>query len=177
MSTPPSDPGRFEPEVILEVLARHEVCFVVIGAFAASLHGSPVRTGDADITPAADAENLERLAAALTELDARVRVAGEPDSLAFDGSGDALSRVQIWNLITPHGDLDIYLIPSGTQGYDDLIRDAVTYEIAGVHVKVASLADVIRSKEAADRPKDRAVLPTLRELLAVIEAGGPGAGR
>ena len=177
MSTPPFDPGRFEPEVILEVLARHEVRFVVIGAFAASLHGSPVRTGDADITPAAGAENQERLASALTELGARVRVAGEPEGFAFDSSGEALSRAQIWNLITPHGDLDISFVPSGTQGYDDLIRDAVTYEIAGVHVKVASLADVIRSKEAADRPKDRAVLPTLRELLAVIEAGGPGAGR
>lgn len=177
MSTPRSDLGRFEPEVMLEVLARHEVHFVVIGAFAASLHGSPVRTGDADIAPATDRQNLERLGDALTELGARIRVVGEPEGLAFDSSGEALSRAQIWNLITPHGDLDISFVPSGTQGYEDLIRDAVTYEIAGVHVKVASLADVIRSKEAADRPKDRAVLPTLRELLAVIEAGGAGAGR
>ena len=31
---------------------------------------------------------------------------------------------------------------------------------------VASLADVIRSKQAANRPKDQRVLPTLRALLA-----------
>lgn len=35
---------------------------------------------------------------------------------------------------------------------------------------VASLTDVIRSKEIADRPKDRAVLPLLRDALAVIKA-------
>jgi hypothetical protein len=32
---------------------------------------------------------------------------------------------------------------------------------------VADLADVIRSKRAAGRPKDRAVLPILRDTLAV----------
>jgi hypothetical protein len=33
-------------------------------------------------------------------------------------------------------------------------------------VHIASLSDVIRSKAAADRPKDRRVLPALREILA-----------
>ena len=36
------------------------------------------------------------------------------------------------------------------------------YEIAGRKVAVAALDDIIRSKEAANREKDRAVLPTLR---------------
>ena len=39
-------------------------------------------------------------------------------------------------------------------------------EIAGMQIAVASLADVIRSKQAANRPKDQRVLPTLREILA-----------
>jgi hypothetical protein len=38
--------------------------------------------------------------------------------------------------------------------------------VRGLDVPVASLADVIRSKEAAGRARDRAVLPGLRELLA-----------
>jgi hypothetical protein len=59
--------------------------------------------------------------------------------------------------------------PSGTHGYDDLRRDAIELEILGVHVPVASLADVIRSKEAADRPKDRLTLPVLRRIF---EEGG-----
>jgi hypothetical protein len=59
--------------------------------------------------------------------------------------------------------------PSGTHGYDDLRRDAIELEILGVQVPLASLADIIRSKEAADRPKDRLTLPVLRRIL---EEGG-----
>ena len=44
--------------------------------------------------------------------------------------------------------------------------DASDIEVFGLVVPVASLADIIRSKQAANRPKDQRVLPTLRELLA-----------
>ena len=81
-------------------------------------------------------------------------------------SGESLARVRIWNLQTDLGDLDITFEPSGTRGYDDLQRDAVVMHLRSGDVTVASLADVVRSKEAADRPRDRAVLPGLRELLS-----------
>ena len=42
----------------------------------------------------------------------------------------------------------------------------------GRPVAVASLADVIRSKEAANRPKDQIALPTLRLLLERMNARG-----
>ena len=38
-------------------------------------------------------------------------------------------------------------------------------ELRGEVVAVASLADIVRSKEVAGRPKDLAALPTLRALL------------
>jgi hypothetical protein len=71
----------------------------------------------------------------------------------------------VWNLTTRAGDLDIAFQPSGTGGYDDLRRGALTLSIQGISVPVASLADVVRSKEAAGREKDRLVLPMLRRLL------------
>jgi hypothetical protein len=76
-----------------------------------------------------------------------------------------LGRVQIWNLVTRLGDLDITFTPNGTQGYDDLRRDRRWVPVGDIQVPVASLADVIRSKEAADRERDRAILPLLREML------------
>lgn len=156
-----------QARAILEVLARHRVRFVVIGGVAAILHGSPFATRDADITPAMDRENLERLGGALRELQARLRTADEGGAdLPFDPVAEVLGRGQVWNLVTPLGYLDLAFMPSGTTGYEDLLRDAETMEIAGRPVRVASLADVIRSKEAAGRKKDRQVLPTLRKLLA-----------
>jgi hypothetical protein len=151
---------------LLGVLERHDVVYVLIGGLAAVFHGSPFPTEDADITPQSDPSNLERLAAALRELNARVRTEGEPDGLPFACDAVSLAAVRTWTLVTDFGDLDVTLEPSGTRGYSDLRRDAERTELYGVSIQVASLADVIRSKQAANRPKDQRVLPTLREILA-----------
>lgn len=151
---------------LLEVLDRHEVVYVLIGGLAAVYHGSPFPTEDADITPRFDTENLTRLAAALVELGARVRTESEPEGLPFSCDANSLAAVEAWNLTTAAGDLDLMFEPAGTGGYADLRRDAVAVELYGVTVRIASLADVIRSKQAAHRPKDQRVLPTLREIQA-----------
>ena len=156
---------EFQPERILEALNKRKVRHVLIGGFAAVIHGSPYVTTDLDIAPAGDMENLGRLSAALRDLHARVWTSTEPAGLAFEHDAESLARVETWNLITDHGRLDVTFRPSGTSGFDDLIRDAVHLTILGHDVDVASLADVIRSKEAAGREKDRLVLPTLRRLL------------
>ena len=156
----------FRPQEILRVLDRHGVRYVLVGGLAAVLHGAAHVTTDVDVVPEDAQANLERLSAALRELNARIRTTGEADGIPFDHSAESLTRVRVWNLQTSMGDLDITFQPSGTRGYDDLRRDVVTMDIRGVEVPVASLADVVRSKEAAGRARDRAVLPALRELLA-----------
>ncbi|SEH47351.1 hypothetical protein SAMN04489835_0212 [Mycolicibacterium rutilum] len=151
---------------LLATLDHHGVRYVLIGGLAAVFHGSPFPTEDADITPDSDDANLERLAAALRELGARIRVDGVREGVEFICDAKSLAAAQTWNLVTDTGDIDIAFRPSGTHGYADLHRDAVVTEIYDVTVEIASLADVIRSKQAANRPKDQRVLPTLREMLA-----------
>lgn len=153
------------------VLDRHQVRYVLIGGLAAVLHGSAHVTTDVDIVPEDGRANLARLSEALKDLHARIRVTGEPDGIPFDHGPESLARVRIWNLVTDLGDLDLTFVPSGTQGYRDLQRDALVMTVRGVPVPVASLADVIRSKEAAGRARDRAVLPALRELLTRQQRG------
>jgi hypothetical protein len=157
--------AKFAPQDVFSVLERHGVRYVVIGGIAAILHGAPHVTTDVDITPEGGRENLERLAAALRELQAKIRVTEEPEGIPFDFSGESLARSGVWNLVTNRGNLDIAFVPSGTRGYDDLVRDAEKKRVRDVDVPVASLADVIRSKEAAGRERDRLVLPVLRRLL------------
>jgi hypothetical protein len=165
---------EFAPERILAVLAAHDVRYVVIGGYAAALHGSPFLTQDVDITPEATSENLARLSAALKELDARIRAAELDEPLPFSHDADSLAAVQVWNLTTRYGDLDISFVPGGTQGYADLNQDATDELIDNVAIRLVSLADIIRSKQAANRPKDQRVLPTLRELLASRYEKGSG---
>lgn len=155
----------FDPEKLVRVLAKHEVRYVLIGALAARLEGFPRVTADAGITPAMDMENLERLARALLELDAKVFTESVPEGLQFDFTPEALARARTWNLVTSAGRLDLAFSPAGTEGYEDLVRDAVNYQVFGVDLKSASLEDIIRSKEASDRPQDRQDVAVMREML------------
>lgn len=162
---PPEAPPEFDPGAIIRVLQQHEVRFVVIGGLAALAHGSPFPTEDLDVTPETSDVNLQRLSAALGALDARVRTPGDPAGVPFAHDAASLGAVGVWNLATAHGDLDLCLVPAGTQGYRDLARDAVRVRAFGIDIPVASLADVVRSKQAAGRAKDQRVLPLLRRLL------------
>jgi len=132
---------------------------------AARLQGFPRLTADADITPDRSKDNLEHLAAALRELQARVYTDSVPEGLPFDCSASALARAPLWNLVTNAGRLDVAFVPSGTEGFEDLSRAAVRFDVFGVELLAASLSDIIRSKEAADRPQDRQDVVVLREML------------
>ena len=159
---------EFDPVALLRVLRAHQVDFLVVGGIAARLRGAPLLTQDVDIVPSADRGNLERLAKALQALDARLRTATQPDGVPFPFDPGLLESATVWTLVTKHGDLDLVMSPSGTGGYRDLVVDADELKVAvgpDLTVKVASLADVIRSKEAAGREKDRAALPLLRRAL------------
>lgn len=146
------------PAPILAALDQHHVAYVLIGGFAAQQHGATRPTEDIDITPATDPDNLARLADALRELGAGIRITDAPGGLPFDTSADALRGVSMLNLRCPHGDFDISFTPSGTDGYPDLAKSASARTVDGITVRLASLADIIRSKTAAGRPKDALAL-------------------
>src|SRR5438094_3184513 len=161
----PGLPETFEPRRVLAALHRHGVDFILIGASAAIAQGYPLPTEDIDVTPTRDRENYDRLAAALRELNAKLR--SPTDSVDFPIDPRFLADVDAWTLDTDAGPLDLVFVPAGTRGYDDLRRDAIELDL-GVPVLVASLRDVIRMKEASNRLKDQAQLPALRATLERI---------
>jgi hypothetical protein len=168
---------RFQPEELLRTLERFGVRYVVIGGVGATLHGSPLPTRDADICPATETRNLEALAAALREMQARIRTQDLPEGLPFSCDVAFLRQMKLLNLTTRFGDLDLSFEPSGTGGYEDLAPRAVRYDLGdGLVVPVAALEDIIRSKEAANREKDRQALPTLRLLLRKSRGDEPPKG-
>ncbi len=167
-----------EPELdaaaIISILNRHGVQYVVIGAFAAIVQQAPIDpTRDIDLTPEASPENLKKLSAALKELGARIRTDAVAGGLPFDHDAASLGRAEMWNLICEHGEFDISFRPAGFErGYWDFVSRAHRMSVEGVEVGIADLDDVIRSKEAAGRPKDLRVLPTLYRHQAT-RRGGP----
>lgn len=164
-------PAPLDPAELFAALADHGVDYVLIGGLAAVIRGSTAMTNDADIVPSPADENLDRLGRALGALDARIRSADDPDGVAFDPHPALLRSVAMLNMTTRAGDLDLTFSPPGVDGYDELAAGADTYDLHGHRVQVASLDHIIRSKEAAGRAKDHAVLPVLYALREEIERG------
>jgi hypothetical protein len=159
----------FDPERILKVLAEHDVEHIVVGGIGAVLHGSPMPTDDLDVVPELVKPNLEALAGALNALGARILSHEAPAGIAVEWTAKDLQRwiveLRFFNLSTDFGRLDLIDRPAGTAGYRDLATSAETFDLDDVQIRVAALADIIRSKEAAGRQRDLEQLPTLRLLL------------
>ncbi|MFN8669218.1 MAG: helix-turn-helix transcriptional regulator [Gemmatimonadaceae bacterium] len=160
-------PDVFQPLEILAALERHRVRYVLVGGLAAALHGAPMLTTDVDITPDRGRENLRRLALVLSDVGAVARGHHDPRAWTPDLSAAGLARASVHRFETRHGGLDLLFQPTGTSGYDDLRQKAESIALGGVTATVASLSDVIRSKEAAGRSDDRMAVPVLRRLQRI----------
>ena len=157
---------------IFDALALHNVEYLLVGGIAARAYGARRPTFDVDCVPEPSRQNFDRLAAALRDLHARLRVEGLSDDeaalLPVQLSGSTLVRMELSTWRTDGGDLDILAdIPDGHgrhMSYRELVERATELNLDGIVVRVAALDDVIASKEWAGRPKDRDALPELRAL-------------
>lgn len=153
---------------IFGALVRNEVEFVMVGGQVGLVHEAHRPTHDLDICVRWTPENLARMGAVLVELGAGLRIEGM-DEPFVPPHRDArfLETMEISTWRSARGDLDVLRgLPSPTHEvvYDELFDRAEWFTIDGHRVMVASLDDVITSKETLDRPSDREALPELRAI-------------
>jgi hypothetical protein len=154
---------RAEPldaQRILEELAKHGVEFVLVGGMAAQTHGNTRMTNDIDLIPAPEPRNLEQLAEALRALDAKVLNPGH-EGLEIDAT--MLPRATLWQLATPHGDIDILHDAPGAGPYEQLRERALVIALGDLKIPVAGRDDLIRMKLARGRPVDHADVEALTD--------------
>jgi hypothetical protein len=166
--------GAFDPLGAFRTLDRHGVRFVVIGGVGARLHGSPTVTNDTDICYERSPENLENLAAALRDLEARLRGVDEDEPFLLDAK--TLAAGDHFTFTTRAGEFDCLGTPAGVGGFDELADGAVPFDVDGLTVLVASIDDLIRMKRAAGRPKDMIEVEVLGAVQAEIDAGSSDSG-
>jgi hypothetical protein len=158
----------FDPFALLAALERERVAYVIVGGFAALVHGSGLPTAGLDITPSLRPDNLVRLQAALDELGARPAGGGQ-----LAAEAQELAREPLTALRTRHGTLTIVPTPAGTRGYDDLRRGAAREPLGqGLRPAVAALDDIIRSLDTLARPEDEQRLTRLRRLAELDRTHG-----
>jgi hypothetical protein len=164
--------GKFDPYGALQALDRHDVSYIVIGAFARVLQGTEEITRSMDIVPSTREDNLRKLDAALREMNA-----SEAEGRTIDVDA-ASSEGQVLHLTTDFGEMKIVPIPEGTRGYDDLRRGANREPLGrGVRPAVASIGDLARMASAYDRERYLPQVMQLRRLTALERGRSRGIER
>src|SRR4051812_35939712 len=144
-----SRPSAAYPSATLRCLTRRRVDYVVIGGLAAAFYGFPELATDVDILPDRGRRNLERLSAAIWDLFLDRREA------LYAMSRDANSLE--WNVPRDIG-LDLMFHPDGVADYAEIRQRATIFTFEGRELAVAALEDIIESKKASARAKDRDAL-------------------
>lgn len=155
-----------DPQRIFEILARHDVDYVVIGGLAVIAHGHTRNTRDVDVMAAPARANLKRLAAAFRDLGARLS-GTDAHLLDIDVYDPAtLANGANFTLETDAGGLDYFSDVPGAPPYEELRDRALVIELEGLRIPVAALDDLIRMKQASGRPQD------LSDIAALTDTGG-----
>ena len=138
-----------QAEEIRDALGRHGVRYLFLGKSGAILLGFPDTTQDADLFVEKSPENGRAAAAALRELGFQ---------LTADQAAQLERGKDFVQLKNGPFDVDLVFAPDGIERFDDAWRRRVLVE----GFPVCHLDDIIASKEATGRIKDRESLPRLK---------------
>ena len=143
-------------------LSEAGIDFVLVGGYAAILHGSSALTRDIDVCAALTTENIEKLRDALRDAHPVHRLSVErPSFLDEPRPGVPLNHLY---LHTDLGTLDLLGSITGVGDFERVVRDAVEVELFGHRIRAISLNDLITAKEALGRDKDLIVAKELRAI-------------
>ena len=154
-------------QALLKLLIHSPVEFVLVGGFAAVLHGCNQTTRDIDICVVYSSEQIFTLREILRPLHPKHRM--EDQKRSFMDTPEDLSQKQDFHLITDLGVLDIISHIEGVGNYYDVLKNSQEIVIYGGRCHLISIDDLIKSKKTLGRHRD---LATVAELEAIRKEKG-----
>ncbi len=139
---------------VVAALAKVRLEAILIGNAAAAIHGAPVTTLDFDFMFRRTTASLAKLKKFAQRLDAVILRPYYPMSSFYRVMNDGRG-------------LQADFMPAihGVKSFNSLRSRAEKMILAGHGLWIANLADIIASKRAAGRPRDKAVMEILERTL------------
>jgi predicted nucleotidyltransferase len=147
---------------LLELLAKNEVDFVIIGGFAGIVHGCVYVTQDVDLCCDFSVPNLLRLADALKNVRPVHRMT--PARLPLELTSANAGQFKNLYLDTDIGQLDCLSFVDGLGDYGKVKEGSMLIEVEGVKMRTLSIEALIEAKKAMNRPRDREMIEQLKEI-------------
>ena len=147
---------------LLARLSREKVEYVIVGGFAAVLHGSSVVTEDVDICCRFTATNLLRLQKAVADLHPVHRLT--PKRLPLKLTAANCRGLKNLYLETDWGVVDCLGEVLGLGSYANVRKQSILVALPFGRCRAVSLAALIKAKEAMGRPHD---LKSVEQLKAI----------
>lgn len=148
---------------LLKILLHKEIDFILIGGFAAVVHGSTLVTQDIDVCMSISANSLDKLRDALKDLNPWHRMNRETklSFLEHPKNADGLNNIY---LQTDLGVLDILSETKPAGDFNQINAKAIEIPLFGYKCKVISIDDLIKVKETMKRPKDLQAVLELKKV-------------
>ena len=148
---------------LLKLLLENEIDFVLIGGFAAVVHGSTLVTQDLDICSSMSIENIEKLRFILKDYNPVHRM-NRKANLSFLDHPKTVEGLNNIYLDTDLGILDILSATQPAGDFKTIKQNSIQINIYGHTCNVISIDDLIKVKSAMKRPKD---LQAVEELIKI----------
>lgn len=152
---------------IIDQFNRRGIRYVVIGMSGINYYSkTPAETfgtADYDIFLEPTLENVKRALGCLKKMRFSIGAAGK--ILDEKKLHEIVRGQRTLVATTPYGIMVELLLRVSGYPFSELAKDAVTFDLDGVPVKVGRLSKLLQSKRAAGRPKDRAFLKRYQSLL------------
>ncbi len=152
---------------LLNLLLENEIDFVLIGGFAAVVHGSTLVTQDLDICTSMTIENVEKLREVLKKYNPihRMNIDKKLSFIEHPRSLDSLKNIY---LSTDLGVLDILSETKPAGDFETIKKNSIQISLYGHLCRVISIDDLIRVKESMKRPKDVQAAEELKKIRSQI---------
>lgn len=163
---PAAEPPPSQPDQVFTVLEARGVRYVTIGGLAVQAHGHARTTRDVDVLADPSPDNIQRLAAALKDLDAQL-LGVDAHLLGIDPTDPTdLANGGSFTLTTDAGRVDVFTDPEylGADTWTAIDKRAIEVDVGGLApIRIVGLDDLLQMKRHAGRDRDLSDIAALTQ--------------
>ena len=153
---------------ILLKLEENGVKYLVIGGIALNLYGHPRVTKDLDLMISFEKENMDKFIEIIKSFKLKPRVSVEIEELADKNKREHWKQernMKVFSFHNPENDLEVVdIMIQDYINFDEAYKKAEKVSDGSLTVSLISIDDLIKLKEIANRPNDRADIEVLKKL-------------